>query len=164
MTVRRAATAAPVEVFADAMARLVSGVAVVTSRHVGGGPCGLLVSSICSYSASPPSVLIAIGRERASYPALVEGEEFGVHVLGAEQREIAKVFAGRRDDKFTGLAWSWEDQVPRIAAVPVFLACARRAVLHHGDHSIVIGDVTRVHAQPGEPLVYYRRRLDWRLS
>jgi flavin reductase (DIM6/NTAB) family NADH-FMN oxidoreductase RutF len=151
------------EVFADAMAELASGVAVVTARHAGGQPCGLLVSSICSYSASPPSVLVAIGQERASYPAIADCHEFGVHLLGAEDGPTAEVFATRRDDKFAGLAWRWDGTVPRLGTASVFLACVRRAVLPHGDHAVVIGEVVRATLRAGEPLVYYRRRLGWRL-
>jgi len=34
----------------------------------------------------------------------------------------------------------------------------------HGDHAVVIGDVERVELAPREPLVYRRRRMDWRLD
>lgn len=152
------------EVFADAMAGLASGVAVVTAERPSGQPCGLLVSSICSYSASPPSILVAIGRERASYTAIARCAEFGVHLMGVDDADTAAVFASRRDDKFADVSWRWDGTVPRLSAAPVFLACARRAVLHHGDHAVVIGDVIRADRRTAEPLVYYRRRLGWRLA
>lgn len=163
MITRPAVAPVPVPTFADAMARLVSGVAVVTARHADGRPCGLLVSSICSYSAAPPSLLVVIGRERASHPALVECAQFGVHLLGREHGEIAARFARPGPDKFAGMDWDQCGSVPRLRDVPVFLSCARRSVLPEGDHTIVIGDVTEVSGRPGEPLVYYERRLDWRL-
>jgi flavin reductase ActVB len=152
------------EAFADAMTRLVSGVTVVTARRPNGQACGLLVSSICSYSADPPSVLVAVGHERASYPALVDCTEFGVHMLGAEHERLAKVFASKDRDKFAGVGWQWTGDVPRLRDIPVFLRCARRAVLHHGDHAIIIGEVAQVEIRAGEPMVYYRRRFGWRLS
>jgi flavin reductase ActVB len=74
------------------------------------------------------------------------------------------VFASRRDDKFANLVWRWDGTVPRLGAAPAFLSCVRRAVLHHGDHAIIIGDVIRADVRPAEPLVYYRRSLDWRLT
>lgn len=152
------------EEFADAMTLLVSGVTVVTARRPTGQACGLLVSSICSYSADPPSVLVAVGHGRASYPALVDCVEFGVHVLGAEHEALATVFASKDRDKFARVSWQWAGEVPRLRDVPVFLRCARRAVLHHGDHAIIIGEVTQVETRAGEPMVYYRRRFSWRLS
>lgn len=163
-----AASPVPVPVrrnaFADAMTRLVTGVAVVTARRPDGRACGLLVSSICSYSADPPSVLVAVGHARGSYPALVACSEFGVHVLGAGHRELAEVFASQDRDKFARVSWRWAGAVPRLAGVPVFFRCYRRAVLQHGDHAIIIGEVAHVETEPGDPLVYYCRRFGWRLS
>src|SRR5262245_34150038 len=111
----------PFQVFADTMARLVTGVAVVTSRHDAGRPCGLLVSSICSYSANPPSLLVAIHQTRASYQPLIGCTEFGVHLLGADQEEVARVFANARNDKFVAVSWRWDGEVPRLLAAPVFI-------------------------------------------
>lgn len=149
--------------FAEAMSRLVSGLAVVTARRPDGEPCGLLVSSLCSYSAKPPSVLTAIDQAARSYPALVTSERFGVHLLDDGQAGVAGVFAGRAERKFDGLDWGWDCAVPRLWKAPVFLLCATATVLHHGDHAAVIGTVVRCQSRPGQPLVYYRRRRDWEI-
>jgi flavin reductase ActVB len=157
-------TAVSRETFAEAMTRLAAGVTVVTARQPGGQACGLLVTSICSYSAEPPSVLIAIGDTRGSCPALVACAEFGVHMLGRGHQPVASVFASGGADKFAAVAWRWDGEVPRLHRVPVFLRCARRAVFHHADHTIIIGEVVDVAIEAGEPMVYYRRRLTWRLG
>ncbi len=164
MTMQEHRVAARAGVFTEAMARLASGVAVVTSRQPGGAPCGLLVSSICSYSVRPPSVLVSIGQQSRSYRALLGQSEFGVHLLGSGDGPVARVFAGRCDDKFAGLGWGWDGPVPRLDGVPVYLRCVRRRVFEHGDHAIVIGEVADGEISHGEPLVYYRRALDWRLT
>ncbi|MEO3776554.1 flavin reductase family protein [Micromonospora sp. B11E3] len=164
MTTQERTVPSRTEVFTEAMARLASGVAVVTSRQPDGAPCGLLVSSICSYSVRPPSVLVSIGRESRSYRALLGQAEFGVHLLGSGDGPVAQVFAGRGDDKFAGLDWGWDDLVPRLHHVPVYLRCLRRRVFEHGDHAILIGEVADGEISHGEPLVYYRRALDWRLE
>ncbi|WP_157756985.1 flavin reductase family protein [Plantactinospora sp. KBS50] len=165
MTMQERTVSSRTEIFTEAMARLASGVAVVTSRHRGGAPCGLLVSSICSYSVRPPSVLVSIGRESRSYPALLGQADFGVHLLGSGDGPIARVFASRGEDKFAGLDWAWDDSVPRLENdVLVYLRCVRRRVFEHADHAIVIGEVADGQISHGEPLVYYRRALDWRLE
>ncbi|MFY1636212.1 flavin reductase family protein [Solwaraspora sp. WMMB335] len=145
--------------FTEAMARLVSGVAVISSRQPDGAPCGLLVSSLCSYSLRPPSVLISVAREARSYPAVTGHVGFGVHLLGATDLSTARTFAARGDDKFAGLDWVWDDEVPRLRHVPVYLRCRRSRVFEHGDHAIVIGEVTHGQVFPGDPLVYHRRGL-----
>ncbi|MDF3290507.1 flavin reductase family protein [Streptomyces silvisoli] len=154
----------PAEVFAEAMSSLVSGVAAVTARTASGDPCGLLVSSICSYSAAPPSVLVAVDRSARSYDALLRAPEFGVHLLGADQQELARVFASRSDDKFGGRRWDWDGAVPRLTGSLAYLRCATSRIVEHGDHAVLIGEVASCRMAPGEPLVYFRRALDWRLD
>jgi flavin reductase ActVB len=150
--------------FTEAMSRLVSGVAVVTARRPDGQPCGLLVSSICSYSVRPPSVLLAVDEASRSFRTLTCCAEFGVHLLGSAQGDVAAVFASRSDAKFSGLGWRWDGAVPRLDRMPVYLRCTRPAVFQHGDHAMVVGEVADAQLAAGEPLIYYRRRLTWTLG
>lgn len=147
--------------FTEAMSQLVSRLAVVTTTRADGRPVGLLVSSLCSYSVRPPSLLVSIDRGSRSCPALTEGVRFGVHFLGAAQQPVAAAFASRAEDKFAGQAWTSDDGVPRLTDAPLFLHCRRSATLAHGDHVVLIGEVTRVEARDAAPLVHYRRRCDW---
>lgn len=152
------------EVFADAMAELASGVAVITARRSDGQPFGLTVISIASYSADPPSVIFAIDHEARSHPPLLEAAEHGVHLLAAGQEGIARAFAGKGDAKFAGLDWEWDGEVPAIAGVLAYLRCRRTGAYGHGDHSILVGEALEVRVGAGEPLLYLRRRLGWGLS
>lgn len=145
------------------MTRLVSGVAVVTARRADGMPCGLLVSSICSYSARPPSILVAVDQASRTYATLTRCAEFGVHLLSSDHIDMANIFASRSDDKFADIAWSWDAGVPRLHGIPVYLHCVTTTLFYHADHAIVIGEVRNGRIDRGEPLVYFRRRLDWRL-
>ena len=152
------------EVFRDAMAGLCSGVAVVTARRADGRPCGLVATSVASFSVAPPSVLVSIGHGSRCHAALVQCEHFGVHLLRADQARIADVFASRAEDKFAGLEWEWDGDVPTIAAALAYLRCRRSALFELYDHSLLVGDVTSGHVTPGEPLVYMGRRMGWRLQ
>lgn len=153
------------ELFTDAMAGLASGVGVVTAVRADGRPCGLTATSISAYSADPPSVLVSIGHGSRCHPAVVGGGPwFGVHLLRSTQEATAQVFASRGDDKFAGVEWSWDREVPRIDGVLVYLRCRRAAVFDRYDHSILVGDADDGFATDGEPLVYMARRMDWRLS
>lgn len=152
------------QLFRDAMAGLCSGVAVVTARAADGSPCGLVATSVSSFSAAPPSVLAAIGHHSRCHAALIQEEHFGVHLLSAGQGELAALFASRSEDKFGGLEWDWDEGVPSLGGVLAYLRCRRSALFEMYDHSILIGDVTGGRRCPGEPLVYMERRMDWRLS
>jgi flavin reductase (DIM6/NTAB) family NADH-FMN oxidoreductase RutF len=156
-------TAVP-DLFRDAMAALCSGVAVITARRDDGEPCGLVATSVSSFSAAPPSVLVSVDHSSRCHRALVDGDTFGVHVLAAEQEPLARVFAGKGEDKFGGVDWSWDDGVARIEGTLAYLRCHRGALFELYDHSLLVGDVTGGSLTPGEPLVYMSRRFGWRLA
>jgi len=151
------------EIFREAMAGLAAGVAVVTARRPDGEPCGLVATSVSSFSAEPPSALVSVAHTSRCHSALTEGDCFGVHILAAGQQSLAHVFAGLGDDKFAGVEWDWDDGVPQIAGVLSYLRCRRSALFELYDHSLLIGDVTNGQVTPGEPLVYMARRMGWRL-
>lgn len=150
--------------FTEAMSRLVSGVAVVGARGRDGKPCGMLVTSLCSYSVHPPSILIAVAHDSRTGAALSATGQFSAHLLGSAEGPVAGVFAGRGADKFRGLDWSWDGAVPRLTDAPVYLRCSVSRMFGHGDHTVVIGEVTDCRLGPGEPLVYFRRQLGWELE
>jgi flavin reductase (DIM6/NTAB) family NADH-FMN oxidoreductase RutF len=152
------------DLFREAMASLVSGVAVITARREDGQPCGLVATSVSSFSAAPPSVLVSVDHSSRCHRALVDGGTFGVHVLGAEQEPLARVFAGKGEDKFAGVDWSWDDGVARIEGTLSYLRCRRSALFELYDHSLLVGDVTGGGLTPGEPLVYMSRVFGWRLT
>jgi flavin reductase (DIM6/NTAB) family NADH-FMN oxidoreductase RutF len=151
-------------VFREAISGLCSGVAVVTARRSDGEPCGLVATSIASFSAAPPSVLASIGHQSRCHTALVECEHFGVHLLRSDQEPIAELFASLAEDKFTGLEWRWDADVPVLGGTLAYLRCRRNALFELYDHSILIGDVVGGARHEGEPLVYMDRRMDWRIS
>jgi flavin reductase (DIM6/NTAB) family NADH-FMN oxidoreductase RutF len=154
----------PDRLFHEAMASLASGVAVVTARRPDGDPCGLAATSVASYSADPPSVLVSIAQSSRCHAALAESEHFGVHILRQEQEEVARVFASKGDDKFGGLDWAWDADVPRLGGVLAYLRCTRAENFARYDHTILIGDVNGGSLDDGHPLLYARRRMDWLLS
>lgn len=152
------------QTFRDAMARLASGVAVVTAQRSDGEPCGLVATSISSFSADPPSVLASISHNSRCHTALIECSAFGVHILADGQERIARVFASLADDKFAGIDWRRDDGVPQIGGVLAYLRCTRSALFELYDHSLLIGDVAGGEVSDGEPLVYLARSMGWRLE
>ena len=152
------------ELFVEAMTSLASGVAVVTTRKPGGEPCGLAVTAVTSYSAHPPSLLVSIAHVSRCHAALTGARHFGVHILRSDELELAHRFADRQaEDKFGGLDWSWDRDVPELAGTLAYLRCRRSASFPRYDHTVVIGDLEGGRVEPGEPLLYARRRMDWLL-
>jgi flavin reductase (DIM6/NTAB) family NADH-FMN oxidoreductase RutF len=151
------------ELFFEAMASLASGVAVITARKRDGQPCGLAATSVASYSAHPPSLMVAVSHASRCHAALASCERFGVHLLRADELELAHVFAGRGDDKFSDLDWRWNGDVPELTGTLAYLRCRRAENFARYDHTILIGDLEGGRLEEGRPLLYARRRMDWLL-
>lgn len=151
------------ELFQDAMAHLASGVVVITTRRSDGEPCGLAATAVSSYSAVPPSLLASIGHSSRCHAHLEACEHFGVHILRADEEPVARLFAAKSDDKFAGLDWRWDADVPEVTGALAYLRCRRAQNFSRYDHTILIGDIEGGRIDPGEPLLYARRRMDWAL-
>jgi flavin reductase (DIM6/NTAB) family NADH-FMN oxidoreductase RutF len=150
------------ELFRESMSHLASGVAVITARRSDQQPCGIAATSLTSYSGHPASLLVSVWHESRCHAALAECERFGVHLLRSDQIELAHRFADREcQDKFAGLDWSWDDDVPQLCAALAYLRCRRAENFVRYDHTILIGDLEAGQLEPGDPLVYSRRRMDW---
>lgn len=149
------------ELFHHAMSHLASGVVVITARRDDGEPCGLAATAVASYSADPPSVLVSVDHASRCHDHLVACTEFGVHVLSAADEGLARVFAGKGDDKFAGLPWRWDGDAPELDGVLAYLRCRRADTFGRYDHTILIGDIAGGRMGSGEPLLYSRRRMDW---
>jgi flavin reductase (DIM6/NTAB) family NADH-FMN oxidoreductase RutF len=150
------------ELFREAMSHLASGVAVITTRRPDGRPCGIAATALVSFSANPPSLLVSVWHGSRCHDALADCERFGVHLLRADQLELAHRFADRvSEDKFGGVDWEWDEDVPELRGVLAYLRCRRAENFVRYDHTLLIGDVENGHLEAGEPLVYSRRRMDW---
>jgi flavin reductase (DIM6/NTAB) family NADH-FMN oxidoreductase RutF len=152
------------ELFREAMTHLASGVAVITAQRPDGGPCGLAATSLTSYSAHPPSLLVSVWHASRCHDALAESDRFGVHLLKSDELALAQRFADSAMDpsgKFAGLDWSWDEGVPELAGTLTYLRCRRAENFVKYDHTILIGDLEAGRVELGEPLVYARRRMDW---
>jgi flavin reductase (DIM6/NTAB) family NADH-FMN oxidoreductase RutF len=148
--------------FREAMTHLASGVAVITARRPDGVPCGIAATSLTSYSAHPPSLLVSVWRESRCHDALAACDHFGVHLLKSDELPLAHRFADRElPDKFEGVEWTWDDDVPELAGTLAYLRCRRAANFVKYDHTVLIGDLEGGRLEQGEPLLYARRRMDW---
>ena len=91
---------APVEregaAFRLAMRELASGVALVTAGR-GEQRTGCTVTSLCSLSLDPPTLIVCLARTSTTLAALRADRAFGVNILAADHEHLADRFAGRAD-------------------------------------------------------------------
>lgn len=150
--------------FIGAMSRLLAPVAVITSSPNGEDPHGLVVSSITSYSADPPSVVFSVALSSRSYEILHETEKFAVHILSRGQDDLVRVFGSRASDKFSDVAWEMHHGVPILKGAQTRLICRKIAELRLGDHALFVGAIIDGEASGRQPMAYFDRKFSWELT
>lgn len=143
-----------------------AGVAVITA-DVGAGPVGLTATSVISVSASPPLVVFSLSSSSSSTPTVKRAETVVIHLLGADQIDLAKNFATSGIDRFadTGI---WSRLISGEPYLPQSNAWMRGRIVNQmdaGDSTVVAVQVLQVDlprddergAQQARPLVYHNR-------
>ncbi|KPM56225.1 flavin reductase [Frankia sp. R43] len=142
------------------MASFPSGVTIVTTADAEGRWWGFTASSFCSVSMDPPLVLVCLAATAQCHPAFEQASRFIVHVVPPAHAALAVRFATRGADKFTDAGFRPDEQgLPVLDEACVTLECAAHEVHPAGDHSILIGRVTRTRLGEDPPAVYFRRRF-----
>ncbi|HKW78717.1 MAG TPA: flavin reductase family protein [Candidatus Limnocylindria bacterium] len=136
-------------------AHFATGVTVVTAEH-GGVTCGLTVNAFMTVSLEPPLVLISIGTASRSLGCLETAARFGISVLGEDQEAIARVFAGKDDDKLATVpARRGATGVPLIDGSIAWLECRTERRTPAGDHILFLAAVEALGVRGGKPLLFY---------
>lgn len=151
---------APVErsVFVAAMRLVAHSVGVVTTgdalnRH------GATVTSFCSVSADPPTLLVCLRKGSRIADAVIGNESFNLNVLTRDMSHVAERFSGAEDaqmpDRFTGIEVTDNPPSPSpvIAGAEVF-QCRMLQAVTEGSHFIVTGLVEAVADREALPLIY----------
>ena len=76
-----------------------AGVAIITA-DAGDGPVALTATSVASVSAEPPLIIFSISEMSSSTPTIRKAKTVVVHLLGADQLDIAKLGATSGIDRF----------------------------------------------------------------
>jgi flavin reductase (DIM6/NTAB) family NADH-FMN oxidoreductase RutF len=149
------------ERFRDAMRRMATGVSVVTTDGPA-GRCGVTVSSMCSLSLEPPSVLACVHQASPAHRAIVANGVFCANVLAADQTRVSDSFAGRllelKDDKFACAEWdALATGSPVLRGAFLAFDCRLTREVEFGSHRILMGTVVDLVARDGQPLIYADR-------
>ena len=135
-----------------ALGRFVTGVTVVTVP-TSAGPMGITANSFTSVSLDPPLVLWCPARASRRFVHFADAPHFTIHVLGAEQMNLARHFASGAGH-FEEAAGRSPEGVPVLPDPLARFDCALHAEHDGGDHVIVVGRVLRACLREGAPLVF----------
>ena len=142
----------------DAFSCFTTGVTVVTT-HAQGQNWGMTCNSFNNLSLEPPLVLWSVRKASFSHEAFVSAGHYCVHVLAADQQDLALRFAtGTQNERFQGLeVQSSSLGAPYLPGVLAWFTCRTQQVVSAGDHDILIGEVVDFGGKPGYGLAYAQR-------
>jgi 3-hydroxy-9,10-secoandrosta-1,3,5(10)-triene-9,17-dione monooxygenase reductase component len=145
--------------FRDACSRLPSAVCVVTGAD-DDGPYGATASSVCSLSLDPLLLLVCLDNRSRTLARLLSRGVFAINALSERDAAQAARFATRTSgtDKFAGVRHRLVHGVPVFEHALAWFTCDVHRTHDGGDHTIVVGAVTAVHHDDGQPLVWHDRR------
>ena len=134
-----------------------TGVTVITAM-VDGSPVGLAVGSFASLSLEPPTVMFGAGKQSSTWPKIQQAGRFCVNVLAEDQEDVCRVFASKAPDKFEEIGFRHSGNgSPLIEGTLAYIDCNVGEVIEHGDHYIVVGEVTDLEVRhEGGPLLFFR--------
>lgn len=143
--------------FRDALGQFATGVTVVTCVD-GDGPLGMTANSFASVSLDPALVLWSPAKASKRYASFMAARHFTIHVISAEQAQMCAAFA--RDGRaFDAVPWhTGENGAPVLDGALSAFECTQSALHDAGDHTIIVGEVTRVTTAPGQPLTFFAGR------
>ncbi|MGV9679035.1 flavin reductase family protein [Nocardia sp. NPDC003482] len=139
-----------------------AGVTIVTIGAAT-GPVGFTSSSFASLSLQPPLISFNIAHTSSSLAAMLAADSVVVHFLGEHQHALARRFSRAAEERFadTSLWSTLETGEPVLHDTPIWVRATVQQTIPIGDHTLVVGLVTRVYDNTddnpvGAPLVYYQ--------
>jgi flavin reductase (DIM6/NTAB) family NADH-FMN oxidoreductase RutF len=142
--------------FRQALSQFATGVTVITTRLADGSFRGLTASSFNSVSLSPPLVLWSLGEKASSMPIFSGNSHYVINVLGAEQADLAQLFARRGENPFDQVEYTLSRTGhPILKGASAWFECHNRSRYPEGDHVIFVGEVEHCAFQTQPSLLYH---------
>ena len=124
------------------------------------GPRGFTCPSFSARALDPPLGSLAAARTSSTWPRLREVGAFCINVLADDHEHLSTLFARSGIDRFAGVSWTpGVDGAPVLDGVAAWVAATPEHEYDGGDHTIVVGRVRALGADPGRaPLLFHRGR------
>jgi flavin reductase (DIM6/NTAB) family NADH-FMN oxidoreductase RutF len=143
--------------FRSALGMFATGVTIVTARAANGRLVGLTANSFNSVSLQPPLVLWSLSHAAASMAVFSSGSHYAINILAADQQELARRFAMKDVDRWTGVKFSeGAGGAPLLTGAAATFECFNRSRYQEGDHVIFVGEVENCsHRAGASPLLFH---------
>ncbi len=146
--------------FKHAMRHLAGAVSVITTGD-GDERTGFTATSVSSFSADNPSIIVSLNRSSSSWPILERSGRFCVNILADAQKSVAENFSGRGGikgpDRYLGAEWiRFASGGSGLAGALVAIDCVLEEAIERHSHAILIGAVKEVVlTAEAQPLLYW---------
>ena len=151
----------------DVFGLFATGVTVVTAVGADGHPVGITANSVTSVSLDPPLMLWCLSSASSKLAAFAPGRPFAIHILAADQADVALQFARR------GSLWPQEVVLPdasplrpdgmpvppSVAGALARIDCLTTVWTDGGDHKVILGAIEALQARHAAPLVFHASRF-----
>lgn len=144
--------------FKELMAGVPAPVSIVTTSHRN-APRGATVSAFASLSLDPALVSIALSQRSSLLESLRENGRFAINLLAHDQAELALRFAASIEDRFSGVEWHFEHDLPRLKGVARYIECKIENDMDGGDHVLIFGRVVDCWMSEIPSLIYVSRQF-----
>lgn len=143
----------------EVLGHFATGVVVVTAAGKD-GPVGFTCQSFASLSLEPPLISLAPARTSSTWPQIREVGTFCVNVLADDHERQSVRFARSGVDRFAGVRWApGPFDAPILDGVTAWVVATLEHEYDGGDHTIVVGRVRALKADPARtPLLFHRGR------
>jgi flavin reductase (DIM6/NTAB) family NADH-FMN oxidoreductase RutF len=153
------ATTLASEQFRDVIGHFATGVTVVTAWE-DGHPVGTTANAVSSLCLEPPMLVVCLNEQSATGAAIARCGAFGVSILAEGQDEVARRFATKAPDKFSGVPMTTGAAgQPLLAEALAHLECRVSERVRAGTHTVFLADVEGATRGTGAPLAYFRGRF-----
>jgi len=148
--------------FREGMSRVAGAVHIVTTDGPA-GRAGFTATAVTPVTDSPASLLVCVNASGRSAKSLTSNGVFCVNTLGADDWNIADIFAGRSnyqgEERFSVGHWeTLATGAPLLRTSLVAFDCrlvdARLVATHH----VMIGEVVEIRLGQSQPALVYLRR------
>ncbi len=147
--------------WAVAVGRIPSGLFILTAEYQG-QETGMLASWVQQAGFDPPTISVALARQRYLADWLTAGAAIAVHVLGSHDKGLVKHFARGFDPDapaFTGLdVERAPGRAPVLLCAAAYVAATTTGYVDAGDHRVFVATVTGGQLRAAlEPTIHLRR-------
>lgn len=141
----------------DALGQFATGVCLVTVVDDTGVAHALTVNSFASVSLDPPLVLWSLQKDAEIYALYESAPKFCIAVLAEDQQEHSSGYAQKGGHQLAAQDFEpGTNGAPLIHGALVNFECSLERALDGGDHTILLGRVTRVASTNAQlPLVFF---------